>query len=119
MSMTTKGEVRFSAGEDNYILVFSINALVSLERELGIGVAEVGSQLGQALRISTLRTIFWAGLLQHHNLNEEQAGDVIQQIGAVKAGQLIAEAFAAAFPEAAKGGAARPRTAGAGTGTRS
>lgn len=119
MSMTTKGEIRFSAGEDNYVLIFSINALVTLERELGIGVAEVGSQLGQSLRISTLRTIFWAGLIQHHNLSEEQAGDVIQQIGATKAGQLIAEAFAAAFPEATKGGSARPPRAAAGTGTRS
>jgi len=110
-----KGEVGFTAGDMAYTLAFTINALCALEDRLGIGVAEVGAQMGENMRISTLRTVFWAGLQAHHDATEEQAGDIITQVGAGEAGQLIAKAFAAAFPEAAKG-TGRPQKAAAGTG---
>lgn len=114
--MSLKGEVGFTAGDMAYTLAFTINALCVLEDRLGVGVAEIGAQMGQSMRISTLRTVFWAGLIAHHDLTEEQAGDIITLVGTAETAQLIAKAFSSAFPEAAKG-TARPQKAAAGTGT--
>ena len=116
MGNPMKGEVDFVAGDMAYTLVFSINALCSLEERLGVGVAEIGAQMGESMRIGTLRTIFWAGLVTRHDVTEEQAGDIITQIGPNEASQLIGKAFAAAFPEAAKGTGRPQKAAGLGTG---
>lgn len=118
MSNPLKGEITFTADGENYTLAFTINALCALEERLGIGVSEIGEKLGGKVSIGTLRAVFWAGLLAHHDLSEEAAGDIITSVGAARAGELIGQGFAAAFPEAGKS-TGRPRKAAAGTGGRS
>lgn len=109
MANRTKGEVVFTAGEDDeaedYTLVLDFNALCDLEEDFpGImgGQVELSSP-------KAIRKVFQIGLAKHHaKIDERAAGDVIQAIGIEKTAELVGEAFSAAFPEAAKKGKARP-----------
>jgi len=120
MAKHFKGEVGFTVSDGplagDYILLLDFNALCDLEIEFpGImnGDFEVKSP-------SAIRKVFAAGLGEHHDgLNERDAGKIIHELGMEKVGALIAEGFAASFPEAAKGEKGprqAPAKAGAGTG---
>lgn len=118
MSNRLKGEVSFRAGDDEYTLVFSIDALISLEEIYEKTVAEVGEMLGEGLRMVDLRTVFRVGLAEYHpDLADKDAGRIMSMLGVKDAGALVGRAFASAFgsEEAAKDGPRRPRQR-AGTG---
>ena len=118
MANPVRGEVGFEADGTPYTLMFSTNALCALEDALGMSVTDIGAQMSGSVRLKTLRSLFWAGLQDHHaGVSEAEAGRIIDQVGAAEAGELIGRAFAAAFPQAeeAKAGS-RPRTPAAGTG---
>lgn len=116
MANPMKGEVGFTAGGEQYALIYTINALVTLEQKLGVTTAQIGELLGANLSMGNLRTLFWAGLLERHDCSEEGAGELISEIGIQKAAELIGSGLAKAFPEAGKS-TGRPRGAAAGTGT--
>lgn len=99
----TKGTVHFSAGENTYMLVFSTNALCVLETNLGDAIWAAFDDLS-TMRISTMRTVFWAGLQDHHpQIDKAAAGRLMDQIGLPRVIGLIMEAVALAFPEAKPG----------------
>lgn len=120
MANPHKGEVSFQAGDETFTLRFSANALAELEDALDKSVMEIADlmQSEKGLRIKTLRTIFWAGLLDHHEgVTEKRAGDIISDIGMGEAAEIIGRAFAAAFPAADGEKGENPRKgAGAGSG---
>ena len=115
MANRERGEVRFEADGAAWTLVFSVNALCAIEGALDVPITEVGAMMGggagedgkpAGMRISLLRTMVWAGLLDHHpEITERRAGELIHDLGMAEAGQLVGKAFVAAFPEAAKGDA--------------
>jgi len=113
MHNPVKGEVGFMVDDERYVLVFSINALCALEDALDMSVSDIGARMTAGMRMSFLRTVFWAGLIDRRpDLTEREAGDILTAVGAAEAGSLIAQAFTAAFPKAeAATGAARPRSA--------
>jgi hypothetical protein len=113
-----KGEVGFTAGADDYIIVYPINALVALEEKLGVSTGQIGSLLGEGFSMGNLRTMFWAGLLARHQMSETEAGDLISEIGIEKSASLVADALAKAFPGAGRS-KGRPQKAGSGTGAAS
>lgn len=115
---TLNGEVGFEAGGKSHTLKYSVNTLIRLEDRLDMGVDELIATMQAKPRLSFLRTVFWAGLLHAEpKITEEAAGELMSEVTAGKAGGLIAEAFAAAFPQAEDGeAAADPRTEEAGTG---
>ena len=88
MANPMKGEVGFTAGGEQYALIYTINALVTLEQKLGVTTAQIGELLGANLSMGNLRTLFWAGLLERHDCTEEGAGELISEIGIQKAGLL-------------------------------
>lgn len=107
MADNVKGEVPFEADGTTYTLVYSINAIINLEGKTEKTIQEIGEAMQDNPRLAFLRTVFHAGLLEHHrDVTEEQAGEVMQKAGGLaKAGALISEAFTAAFgaPEGDKG----------------
>lgn len=109
MANPIRGEVDVKVGEDNFTLVFTINAIVELEEKLGKPISEIAGGMGANVSFSLLRTLFWAGLQDRHGLSETEAGALMQEIGFVKASELVTQAFGRAFPEAQRGG--RPRQA--------
>lgn len=108
---TVKGEVSFNAEGQTYRLAFSTNALIALEERLDKTVAEIGAMFEQPLRLAHLRILLWAGLSDHHDVPELEAGRLMDAVGIDKVGELIGRAFVLAFPddeEGAKDGE-RPR----------
>jgi hypothetical protein len=118
-----KGEARFEAAGQAWVLTFSFNELVSLEEELGVKVAELGEKLGDSAR--TVRTVFRICLeAQHGKMTDAAAGDLISEVGPQEAALLIGKAFTAAFPKGSGGadprrpvGAPAPKKKARGTGT--
>lgn len=118
MTNPLKGEVSFKSGEDEYRLVFTIDALISLEERFNATVQQLGEMLGDNLRLTDLRAVFHAGLAEYHGgLDEKAAGRIMSELGITEAGTLVGRAFAGAFNsgEEAKE-VAGPRKRSAGTG---
>lgn len=99
-----KGEVAFEVSGATYILVYTIDALCALEDRLNLSVEEIGRKMGGSPRIGFLRSVFHAGLREHHPaLTERETGELFPLLGFDRVGALIGEAFGKAFggPEAA------------------
>jgi hypothetical protein len=97
-----RGDIEFTVDKKVYTLRYSINAMCDLEERLGQSVVEVGTLMSDPakLSMSVIRSIFWAGLRDHHEaITETEAGRIMSALGIVEASQMIAKAFASAFPE--------------------
>jgi Phage tail tube protein, GTA-gp10 len=124
MANPVRGETAFEADGTTYTLSFSINALCALEDAMGEGIMEITRLLSDPakLRLNNVRTVFWAGLRDHHaEVDIDQAGKLMTALGQVEAIEMAGKALALAFPEAPKGplGAAASGKRPAGTGRRS
>lgn len=104
---TAQGEVRFEAGGATHLLVFGINALCALEDEFDCSIEEIGTKLSgtaeRKVRLSDLRQIFRAGLIEHWPEGEptvKEAGAIFTELGMARGTELLEEAFIAAFPDA-------------------
>ena len=99
MANRTKGEVVFTAGEDDeaedYTLVLDFNALCDLEEDFP------GIMQGQ-LNLDTfrnIRTMIRHALAAHHaGLSDREVGAIIQDVGMAKAAEAVGEAMRASFP---------------------
>lgn len=97
MANATKGEIAFTAAGGSFTLLYDFNALCTIEQDLEIDVADVGSKLSSA---SMLRSVFRIGLEAHHGaMSDIEAGRLIHDLGVEKAGEVIGKAFKAAFPD--------------------
>lgn len=105
MANPHRGDIAFDADGKTWTLRYSTNALCELEDDLGEGVAALGKSMANpaGVKLKTLRSLVWAGLRDHHaDLDKRQAGDLIDAAGAQRIGELVMEAFKAAFPVADK-----------------
>jgi hypothetical protein len=101
-------------GETDYTLRLSVNAIAEAEGLLDKGVNEIIQSLD---RVTTLRALLWAGLLEHHpKLTLFAAGELIGEAGADVIGEKLGEALKAAFPDEAKSSERPPKAAEDGTG---
>lgn len=113
---TANGAVSFEAGGKRHSLRYGMNALCALEDRLGTDVSQLGTIMASGMNMRTLRTVFACGL--GDKVTDAQAGDLMDELGVTRAGELVAEAMQAAFP-AAEGDASDPQAAAAGTGSTS
>lgn len=99
-----KGEVGFEVESGAYTFVLDFNALCEIEKALG-GLTFDGP--------TSIRTVFHIALKRkHRTMTLDQAGDVIGELGMVKAGEVIAEAMkAAGFSDDGEGGDTSPQKA--------
>lgn len=118
MANRRKGEVELEAGERIVMLRFSTNAICTLEDDLGVGINELGGQMGDPskFKLSMLRSIVRACMTD--KVTPEEAGDIIDAAGIEATGEAIGKAFQAAFPNT-KGTSEGNGKAAAGTGTNS
>lgn len=99
----TKGTVQFSAGDQSYTLSYTTNALCILETDLGDAIW-TAFESPDKMRISTMRTVFWAGLQEHHpSITKDAAGRVMDALGIPRVLALVMDAVTIAFPEAKPG----------------
>ncbi|GLK49490.1 hypothetical protein GCM10017620_24630 [Brevundimonas intermedia] len=105
MANRVRGEVPFKADDEDYVLVLDFNALCDLEADFP-GIMDGSFELKSP---TAIRKVFHTGLAKHHpELSVLSAGELISAVGIPMAGQLVAAAFKASFPEAATGSKARP-----------
>lgn len=88
--------MKLTIGEKQFDFEFRVNSLCELEREAKANVGEVLAMP----KYQMYRYMMWAGLLKHHNVTLNQAGDLVEayldsrpEIDLV---QLITEAITAA-----------------------
>lgn len=111
MANPVRGEVAFEVEGERYVLVFDFNCICSVEDIFDMSISEVGKKMSRGMRATDLRTLVTAGLKQHHpTLTETEVGGLIGKLGADVAGEKLALAMQAAFPDAeAAEGTATPR----------
>ena len=68
MANRIRGEVGFSAGGKDYIVVLSFNAMCALESKIGESFNSVMSAMADPAksRLEHTRALLWAGLRHHH-----------------------------------------------------
>lgn len=96
-----KGETSVKAGDVSYVLRYTANSLCELENALNMNLAEIGAMFSrpQSMRISTMRTLFWAGLIDAQPaMTEKVAGDIMTSMGIPNTLIEVMKAFTAAFP---------------------
>lgn len=93
--------VEFEAHGKVRLLRYGTNALCRIETATGQGITEAAKRLQGDVSLSDLRLFWWAGL---GDVTMDQAGDLMDEVGFDRAGELIGKAFTLAFPEA-QGGA--------------
>lgn len=114
MANREKGEVSLPAGDTEYTLVYSVNALCEIEEKLGLGFPAISALMADAstLSLRLVRATLWGGLRTHHpKITLAEAGDVIMKAGGVaKVLPIFNDAITLAFPvpEATEGGANPP-----------
>lgn len=108
MANPHRGGVGLKAGDTDYTLSFSINAICELEDALDKPVAQIAESLRDEknVRMTTVRTVIWAALLDHHRVDIDEAGRIASDAGIGACMQAVGQAFSLAFPEAGDG--ARP-----------
>lgn len=118
MGNALKGEVTIDLGDENYTLVYSVNAIIALEEKTGLPITRIGDFLGgEAFSFANARTFFWAGLIEHQpDLSERDAGDIMSELGVEQALTLATDSLKASLPSEDGKASARPRKAPGGTG---
>jgi hypothetical protein len=122
MANAARGEAAFEIEGKTYTLSFSINALCELEDAMGEGVTAVTRRLSDEskLRLRDVRTVFWAGLRDHHpEIDLAGAGNLMTALGQVEAIEIVGKALALAFPAGDGRPLAKGPPAARGTGRRS
>lgn len=121
MANPHRGQLAFEAGGENYVLHYTFNSLAELETLLKMNFTEIFKVLQSGeLSINMMRSLFWAGLIEHRpELDLRAAGSIMSSVpgGPSRISELIGEAMSAAFGSETKtpaaeappgNGAARP-----------
>lgn len=103
-----RGSVTIEADGATHTLRMTTNAMVRYEDKSGESVIEaLGKMDGAGVRISSIRRLFWSML--EGDFSEDQAGDLMDEIGLTLVAEKIGEAARLAFPQAdVSGNAAKP-----------
>jgi hypothetical protein len=104
MSNSHLGKIDVRVDDKIWSLKFSINALCALEGELGSGQAvDIQRLIGESPSVSTLRTLFWAALQEHHaGVSKEDAGRLMNALGLLRSTEIVTQVLLAAFGDMAK-----------------
>jgi hypothetical protein len=106
MSNPMKGLVDFEAGGKNYTMAVNYNVICDAQKALG-GTLDLKGP-------DEIRTFFHCALRRHQRtMTLEQAGDLIDELGAVEVGRMIGEAMVSAGYGQVddEGGGSSPQTA--------
>lgn len=104
MGNRQRGEVSFEADNKNWTMKIDTNAMCMIEDLTGKGIAEIGQILSnpKTSTITLVRTVFQSSLSKKHELTTEEVGELMDELGIKKVGDLIGQAFKLAFPEQKK-----------------
>lgn len=95
-----RGTVNFEADGKSYALRLGTNQLADAEEAFGKPIGAIIQDMqGDAVKVGDLRQFFAIAA----GLTTKEAGDLMDEIGLERAGELLGEAMNAAFPAADAG----------------
>ena len=98
-----KKSVPIELGGKTRNLRFTFNALVALEDDLGISISDIGELLSGSVRLKSLRSLIWAGLLhEDKELTPDGIGEWLDFSMLAMVAEKLRDAFEAAFAEKEK-----------------
>jgi hypothetical protein len=114
MANPQRGQVGFEVDGVPYLIVMGANALCALEEAFDldsiVDIEPILEGLKTRPKMVTVRTLFHAGLAEHHDdLTEADAGRLMTAIGLNVAAEKIGQAFQLAFAAEEADGTADPR----------
>jgi len=113
--MAANGKKLFEALGATWTLAFDVNALCRIEDRLGIESAQDFQRtLQKSLSFRKLRTLFCCGLSPV--ATEDQAGEIMQELGMDAVIAMITETIQAAFPDPKGNARPNPPKPAGGTG---
>ena len=93
MANPHRGEVGFTALGKNWTLKYGANALATLEKRFDTKLSRLGEILAD-VSVGEMIIFMAAGLQKYHpGVTDEQAGDIMDDVGLQQAGGLIGEAI--------------------------
>jgi hypothetical protein len=112
MTNPLRGEVTFEARGKTFTFRLGTNAQIMIESKVGMPLSKFFGNVDEKnFGSSDIRTVFHAGLFRQHQMNEEDVGDLMDELGPERVGEIFAEAAKAAFGDRISNGAgenARP-----------
>jgi hypothetical protein len=106
-----RGEVPLTIGGQQFTLRCSVNAICTIEEQMGKGIVAIVMDLQRGnISLTLIRAMLWAMLQEKHpDVTLMEAGEMIPLAGGVdKIKEVFEDAFATAFPEAAERSGMRP-----------
>src|SRR3546814_2763667 len=88
------------AGDKEYTLVMSVNALCEAEDVLGMATDEILARYSSGLSVKLLRGLIWAALQTNHPCTVDEAGEIIEAAGVPSAKTALEQAILASMPAA-------------------
>lgn len=111
MANPQKGEVAFEANGKQYVFKLGTYAQAMLERRVKTTFGKFVAKPVDDWGVDDALVMFWAGLYRQHKLTEEQASDLLDEIGPDRLSVLITEAIKLSQPDKEEGIAEDPPTA--------
>lgn len=105
-----RGEVEVEAGGRKLTFRLGVNEMIRIQDALGLADddAKFLLALSNLRSFKAVRTIVHSGLLRDQpDTTEEQAGDVVTELGMMRVGEVIEQALRWALPEKKPGGERR------------
>ena len=109
MANKSRGEVEFTAGEETYVFRFGTNEQAEFEAETG--EPNIFAAMAKGLGINRMRTLLRVALQRKRpQFTDQQAGDLIDEIGLKRVSELVGEVLKGLKvegPKAQKGSAGK------------
>src|SRR3546814_5014828 len=93
MANAVKGEASLKAGDKEYTLVMSVNALCEADDVLGMATDEILARYSSGLSVKLLRGLIWAALQTNHPCTVDEAGEIIEAAGVPSAKTALEQAI--------------------------
>jgi hypothetical protein len=98
-----KGEITFEARRQTFTFKLGVNAQAMIEDKTGMSMPRFLKERFDTLGAKDVRLIFWAGLFRQHQMTEDDVGDLIDELGPARVGEIFTQAFSAATPQKTNG----------------
>lgn len=112
MGNPLKGQVSFTGSDGvEHKLCFTAEAMFRLEEAIGKPMASIEADMRDTTKfgLGTIRTMFWAALLDTNpDLELKNVGAIFSKIGPLEACDLVVKAFTGAFDGIAEAAPASP-----------
>ena len=104
MANPIMGEVAFEVAGQRYVFALNTYARAILQKRSGLTFAQFFTRGETAWGDAELIDLYHAGLYQRHQLSDQEIGALLDELGAERAGKIVADAITLIIPKGAEAG---------------